>query len=139
MATSTVSPVRVQSDLFINGEFVKAENGATAPTYNPHDNTVIADVASASIKDVDRAVAAATEAFPKWSALSAADRGKMLLKLADLIESRAEEIATLESLDTGHPMRDTMRLDVPRTAMTFRYFGGMADKFEGTVIPVDQG
>ena len=139
MATSTVSPVRVQSDLFINGEFVKAENGATAPTYNPHDNTVIAEVASASVKDVDKAVAAATEAFPKWSALSAADRGKMLLKLADLIESRAEEIATLESLDTGHPMRDTMRLDVPRTAMTFRYFGGMADKFEGTVIPVDQG
>ncbi len=140
MATaSTASPVRIQTDLFINGEFVKAENGATAPTYNPHDNSVIAEVASASTADVDRAVRAATEAFPKWSALSAADRGRMLLKLADLIESRAEEIATLESLDTGHPMRDTMRLDVPRTAMTFRYFGGMADKFEGTVIPVDQG
>jgi betaine-aldehyde dehydrogenase len=69
----------------------------------------------------------------------AADRGKFLLKLADLIESRAEELATLESLDTGHPMRDTTRLDVPRTAMTFRYFGGMADKYEGAVIPVDQG
>jgi betaine-aldehyde dehydrogenase len=139
MATSTVSPVRVQSDLFINGEFVKAENGATAPTYNPHDNTVITEVASASKADVDRAVAAATEAFPKWSALAAADRGRLLLKLADLIESRAEELATLESMDTGHPMRDTTRLDVPRTAMTFRYFGGMADKYEGTVIPVDQG
>ncbi len=139
MATSTVSPARVQSDLFINGEFVKAENGATAPSMNPHDNSVITDVASASKADVDRAVTAAKEAFPKWSALSAADRGKFLLKLADLIESRAEELATLESLDTGHPMRDTTRLDVPRTAMTFRYFGGMADKFEGSVIPVDQG
>ncbi|MEQ1758900.1 MAG: aldehyde dehydrogenase family protein [Vicinamibacterales bacterium] len=139
MATSTVSPARVQSDLFINGEFVKAENGASAPSYNPHDNSVITEVASASKADVDRAVAAAAEAFPKWSALSAADRGKFLLKLADLIESKAEELATLESLDTGHPMRDTTRLDVPRTAMTFRYFGGMADKFEGSVIPVDQG
>ncbi len=139
MATSTVSPVKVQSDLFINGEFVKAENGATAPSYNPHDNSVIAEVASASKADVDRAVAAATEAFPKWSALSAADRGKFLLRLADVIEARAEELATLESLDTGHPMRDTTRLDVPRTAMTFRYFGGMADKYEGAVIPVDQG
>jgi betaine-aldehyde dehydrogenase len=139
MSTSTVSPARVQSDLFINGEFVKAENGATAPSMNPHDNSVITEVASASKADVDRAVAAATEAFPKWAALSAADRGKFLLKLADLIESRAQELATLESLDTGHPMRDTTRLDVPRTAMTFRYFGGMADKFEGTVIPVDQG
>jgi acyl-CoA reductase-like NAD-dependent aldehyde dehydrogenase len=139
MATSTVSPARVQSDLFINGEFVKAENGASAPSLNPHDNSVITEVASASKADVDRAVAAAKEAFPKWSALSAADRGKFLLKLADLIESRAEELATLESIDTGHPMRDTTRLDVPRTAMTFRYFGGMADKYEGSVILVDQG
>jgi len=139
MATSSVSPVKVQSDLFINGEFVKAESGATAPSYNPHDNSVITEVASANKADVDRAVAAAAEAFPKWSALSAADRGKFLLKLADLIESKAEELATLESLDTGHPMRDTTRLDVPRTAMTFRYFGGMADKYEGAVIPVDQG
>jgi len=140
MATATTAaPVRIQTDLFINGEFVKAENGATAPSYNPHDNSVIAEVASATKADVDKAVAAATAAFPKWSGLAAADRGRLLLKLADKIEERAEEIATLESLDTGHPMRDTTRLDVPRTAMTFRYFGGMADKYEGTVIPVDQG
>ena len=136
---STAAPVRVQTDLFINGEFVKAENGATAPSYNPHDNSVIAEVASASKADVDKAVAAAKAAFPKWAGMAAAERGRLLLKLADLIESRAEEIATIESLDTGHPMRDTTRLDVPRTAMTFRYFGGMADKYEGTVIPVDQG
>src|SRR5262245_2546062 len=136
---STAAPVRVQTDLFINGEFVEAENGATAPTYNPHDNSVIAEVASAGVTDVDKAVAAAKGAFPKWAALSAAERGRFLLKLADRIEEKAEEIATIESLDTGHPMRDTTRLDVPRTAMTFRYFGGMADKYEGTVIPVDQG
>ncbi len=136
---STAAPSRIQSDLFINGEFVKAEGGATAPTHNPHDNSVITEVASAGKADVDKAVTAATEAFPKWAALSAAERGRYLLRLADLIEERGHELATLESLDTGHPMRDTTRLDVPRAAMTFRYFGGMADKFEGAVIPVEQG
>ena len=73
---STAAPARFQHDLFINGEFVKAENGAAAPTYNPHDNSVITDVASASKTDVDKAVKAAAEAFPKWSALSAAERGR---------------------------------------------------------------
>ncbi|MFH4134571.1 aldehyde dehydrogenase family protein, partial [Acinetobacter baumannii] len=68
-----------------------------------------------------------------------AERGRLLLKLADLIEENLEELAQLESLDTGHPIRDSRRLDVPRTAACFRYFGGMADKIEGSVIPVEQG
>jgi acyl-CoA reductase-like NAD-dependent aldehyde dehydrogenase len=140
MATATtLSPPRVQTDLFINGEFVKAQDGKTAPTINPHDNSVIADVAQAGRADVDKAVKAAQAAFPKWSALSASERGRLLLKLADLIEENAENLATIESLDTGHPMRDTTRLDVPRTAGCFRYFGGMADKYEGSVVPVDAG
>ena len=67
------------------------------------------------------------------------DRGRLLLKLADAIEADAENLARLELLDTGHPLRDTRGLDVPRTAVTFRYFGGMADKFEGTVVPVEAG
>ncbi len=71
--------------------------------------------------------------------MAAADRGRMLLKLADLIEANAEELARLESLDTGHPMRDSRALDVPRTAACFRYFGGMADKFQGETIPVEAG
>src|SRR5262249_57395562 len=71
--------------------------------------------------------------------LAAADRGRLLLKLADAIESRTEELARLETLDTGHPLRDTKGLDVVRTAFTFRYFGGIADKFQGSVVPVEQG
>jgi aldehyde dehydrogenase (NAD+)/betaine-aldehyde dehydrogenase len=63
----------------------------------------------------------------------------MLLRVADRIEAVAPELAQLESMDTGHPLRDTTRLDVPRTAATFRYFGGMADKHEGSVIPVERG
>ena len=139
MATATISLPRIQTDLFINGRFVKAQDGKTAPTINPHDNSVIAEVAQASKADVDIAVKAASTAFPKWSGMSASDRGRVLLKLADLIEQNAESLATLESMDTGHPMRDTTRLDVPRTAATFRYFGGMADKYEGSIVPVDAG
>ena len=71
--------------------------------------------------------------------MQAADRGRILLKLADLIEANGEELARLESLDTGHPIRDCRMLDVPRTAGCFRYFGGMADKFQGETIPVDAG
>jgi len=129
----------MQTQLFINGRFVPAEDGATLATLNPHDNSVIAQVAMAGKADIDKAVAAAKAAFPKWSRMAAMDRGRLLLKLADAIEANADELARLESLDTGHPLRDTKGLDVPRTAITFRYFGGMADKLEGTVIPVDEG
>ena len=131
------TPIRHQ--LFIGGEFVDALNGATLPTLNPHDNTPIADVALAGAADVDRAVEAATKALPAWRRLAAADRGRVLLKLADLIEANAEELARLESLDTGHPLRDSRALDVPRTAACYRYFGGMADKFQGETIPVEAG
>jgi betaine-aldehyde dehydrogenase len=129
----------MQTQLFINGRFVPAEDGATIPVLNPHDNSVIANVAMAGKADIDKAVAAAKAAFPKWARMAAMDRGRLLLKLADAIEANADELARLESMDTGHPLRDTRNLDVPRTAVTFRYFGGMADKLEGTVIPVEAG
>jgi aldehyde dehydrogenase (NAD+) len=125
--------------LFIGGEFVDAAEGATFVVRNPHDDGHLADVAEARAEDVDRAVAAARSAFPAWSATAAAERGRLLLRLADAVEANAEELARLESTDTGHPIRDSSRLDVPRTAATFRYFGGMADKYEGTVVPVERG
>ncbi|WP_162570612.1 aldehyde dehydrogenase family protein [Variovorax sp. SRS16] len=129
----------MRHQLFIDGRFVDAESGETLATLNPHDNATLADVALAGKADVDRAVAAAQRAFPAWSRMAAADRGRILLKLADLIDAHTEELAQLESLDTGHPIRDTRRLDVPRTAGCFRYFGGMADKFQGETIPVEAG
>ena len=131
------TPIRHQ--LFIDGRFVDAADGATLATLNPHDDTPIAEVAMAGRADVDAAVVAAQRAFPAWSRLAAADRGRILLKLADLIEANAEDLARLESLDTGHPIRDSRALDVPRTAACFRYFGGMADKFQGDVVPVEAG
>jgi aldehyde dehydrogenase (NAD+) len=129
----------VQDRLFIGGTFVDAIDGGTFEVFNPHDGTKLADVAEARPADVDRAVEAARSAFPSWSSTAATERGRRLLRLADTIESHAEELARLESLDTGHPIRDATRLDVPRTAATFRYFGGMADKVQGTVVPVEPG
>ena len=131
------TPIRHQ--LFIGGRFVDAANRETLATLNPHDNSTIADVALAGVADVNRAVEAASAALPAWRKMAAADRGRFLLKLADLIEANGEELARLESLDTGHPLRDSRALDVPRTAACYRYFGGMADKFQGETIPVEAG
>ncbi|HYN59827.1 MAG TPA: aldehyde dehydrogenase family protein [Rubrivivax sp.] len=129
----------MRHQLFIDGQFVAAQSGETLATLNPHDNSPIADVAMAGTADVDLAVAAAQRAFPAWSRMAAADRGRILLRLADLIEANTEELARLESLDTGHPIKDSRALDVPRTAACYRYFGGMADKFQGETIPVEAG
>ena len=129
----------MQTQLFIDGKFVPAADGATLATINPHDGSTITDVAMAGKADIDKAVSAAKRAFPNWSRTAAMERGRLLLKLADRIEANGEELARLETLDTGHPLRDTRKLDVPRTAATFRYFGGIADKLEGSVIPVEAG
>ena len=129
----------MQTKLFIGGEFVEAADGATIDVLDPHDGSLLARVAEAKSEDVDRAVAAATAAKAGWARMAAADRGRLLLRLADAIEADIETLALLETRDTGHPIRDTRNLDVPRTAATFRYFGGMADKFQGSVIPVEAG
>jgi len=129
----------IQSRLFIDGEMVDALAGGRLTVLNPHDGSVITEIAEGRREDVDRAVAAARGAFPAWSRLAASDRGRLLLRLADAIDAHAPALAQLESMDTGHPLRDTKNLDVPRTAATFRYFGGMADKVQGSVVPVDAG
>jgi aldehyde dehydrogenase (NAD+)/betaine-aldehyde dehydrogenase len=129
----------VQHRLFIGGEFVDAVDGTTIGVLNPHDCSVLAEIAEARAADVDRAVAAAAAAAPAWARTAAAERGRLLLRLADAIEAHADELARLESTDTGHPLRDARTLDVPRTAACFRYFGGIADKLQGDVIPVEPG
>jgi acyl-CoA reductase-like NAD-dependent aldehyde dehydrogenase len=129
----------VQTKLLIGGEFVDGVDGRTIEVLDPHDGSVLAEVAEATTADVDRAVAAAGRAFDGWRATPAAERGRLLLRLADAIETHAAELALLETRDTGHPIRDTTGLDVPRAAATFRYFGGMADKHQGTVVPVERG
>jgi len=129
----------MQNQLFINGEFVVAVGGHRLPVVNPHDGSLITEIAEGRQADIDLAVAAAKAAFPKWKAVAAAERGRLLLKLADALEVNSEEFAQLESLNTGHPIKDSRFLDVPRTAACFRYFGGMADKIQGDVMPVEPG
>ena len=128
-----------QTQLFINNEFVDAVDGATFDVFNPFDNSLLAKVAEAKAADIDRAVAAARKAFPAWAAMSPSDRGVLIGKLADAIEKDRDNLSLIETLDTGHPIRDTRNLDVMRTVATYRYFAGMPDKNEGTVIPVDTG
>lgn len=129
----------IQNKLFIGGTFVDAKDGATIDVLNPHDNSLITRVAEAKAADVDAAVDAAERAFPLWSGMPAAERGKLLLKLADRIEAEADALAKLEAIDTGHPIRDAKNIDVLRTAACYRYFGGMADKFQGSLVPVEAG
>ena len=127
------------TQLMIGGEWVDGVKGQTIDVLNPFNATKITAIAEATEEDVDRAVAAAKAAFPAWAKMAAHDRGALMLKLADSIEARAEEFIALEALDTGHPVMDARRLDVPRTVLCFRYFGGMADKLQGDVLPVDAG
>src|SRR5213594_865773 len=105
----------IETRLFIGGDFVDAVEGGRIPVINPQDNSLIAEVAEARAADIDRAVEAARRAFPAWKRMAASERGRLLGKLADAIEADGESLANLESIDTGHPLRDTRGLDVPRT------------------------
>jgi len=129
----------IQTRLLIGGQWVDGEAGATIDIVNPYDGSRIVSIAEGREADVDRAVKAAKAAAPGWARLAAHERGRLLLKLADRIEADGDYLARLEAQNTGHPIRDCMNLDVPRTVLCFRYFGGMADKLEGSVIPVDAG
>jgi aldehyde dehydrogenase (NAD+) len=129
----------MQNRLFIGGEFADGVDGATIEVRNPHDGSLLTEIAEGRASDVDRAVDAAAAALPAWARTQASERGRLLLRLADAIEANGEELAQLEARDTGHPISDARKLDVPRTAACFRYFGGMADKLQGDVIPVEPG
>ena len=134
-----VAATSIQTGLLIGGQWVEGAAGGRIDVINPFDGSKIVSVAEARAEDVDRAVEAAAAAAPAWARLAAHERGRLLLKLADRIEADADHLARLEAQNTGHPVRDCLSLDVPRTVLCFRYFGGMADKLEGSVIPVDAG
>ncbi len=124
--------------MLINGKWVDAASGKTFPTYNPSTGEVLAHVAEGDKEDVDRAVAAARAAFDKgpWRRLVPSERARLMWKLADLLESRLEEFAQLETLDNGKPVVMARLADVPISVDTLRYFAGWATKVEGTTIPL---
>ena len=130
---------RLPRQLFIGGEWVDAIGGGTLAVTNPFDNSVLFEIAEAREADVDRAVAAARDAFPAWAAMAASERARLLNRLVAKMEASFDELAELEAIDTGHPIRDTRLLDVPRTLLNFQYFAGIADKIDGRQVPVEPG
>lgn len=133
--TATNTPRKYQ--LFIDGKWVDAESGKTFTTPNPATGETLAEVAEADKADVDKAVAAARRAFEgKWGSMSARDRGRLLYKLSQLIESRSRELAELETADNGKPIRESEYVDIPQVVENFEYFAGWATKIEGETIPV---
>lgn len=124
--------------MLIGGQWVESASGKVFETYNPSTGEVLARVAEGESEDINRAVAAARKAFESgpWPKLTPSQRGRLLWKLADLIEKNAEELAQLETLNNGKPIRYSRSGDVPMTSDHFRYFAGWATKLEGDTIPV---
>ena len=137
-AKKTVPPKIQQTRLLIDGKWVDARSGKTFPTYNPATEEKLADVAEADAADVELAVKAARKAFESgpWRKMDARDRGKLLNKLADLVEKNLDELAALETLDNGKPIRDSRAADLPLVVDCLRYYAGWADKIHGDTIPV---
>ncbi|GMA64592.1 aldehyde dehydrogenase family protein [Alicyclobacillus fastidiosus] len=125
-------------DLFIDGKFVPSASGKTFDTFNPATGEVLATVSEAQEEDIHRAVTAARRAFDEgpWSKMSGAARGRLLYKLADLMELHRVELAQIDTLDNGKPIRETSRADVPLAIEHFRYYAGWASKIVGQTIPV---
>jgi acyl-CoA reductase-like NAD-dependent aldehyde dehydrogenase len=124
--------------IFVGGRFAPSISGRTFDTYNPASGTVLARVAEADAADVDAAVRAARQAFESgpWPKMTAAERGRILWRAADVILKRREEISELETLDSGKPISDNLKVDVPMAADCFQYFAGWATKIEGRTVPV---
>ncbi|SCB69431.1 aldehyde dehydrogenase DhaS [Bacillus mycoides] len=124
--------------LYVNGSFVESASGKTFKTPNPATGETLAIVAEAGREDIHKAVVAARMAFDEgpWSRMSTAERSRLMYKLADLMEEHKEELAQLETLDNGKPIRETLAADVPLAIEHMRYYAGWATKIVGQTIPV---
>lgn len=131
------TPTITQTKLLINNEWVDPVDGKSFETYNPATGEVIAKVAEGNAKDVDKAVKAARKAVESgpWASMDAADRGRLLYKLSDLVEKNAKELAILESYNCGKTINDSLG-DMQGVVNTLRYYAGWADKIEGRTVPV---
>ncbi len=124
--------------MLINGRWIEAASGKTFPVYDPATGEVMAQVAEGDREDINRAVSAARNAFEHgpWPNLTSSERGRLIWKLADLLEKNLEEFAELESLDNGKPLAVARVADVPLAVDLFRYMAGWATKIEGNTIPI---
>ncbi|HWN96835.1 MAG TPA: aldehyde dehydrogenase family protein [Methylomirabilota bacterium] len=124
--------------MLIDGQWTEAESGETFPTYDPATGEVICEIAAGDKADIDRAVRAARAAFESgpWRSMTPSERGRLIWKLADLLEKNLEEFARLESLDNGKPLAVARVADVPLAVDLFRYMAGWATKIHGHTIPI---
>tara|TARA_R110002096_G_scaffold273422_10_gene467303 strand:- start:2868 stop:4346 length:1479 start_codon:yes stop_codon:yes gene_type:complete len=128
---TTPVPLRKSYDLWINGEFVPAKSGKTFETINPATGKPLSKIARAGNLDVDAAVAAARAAYKgKWGKTSPRERGKYLFRIARMIQERARELAILETMDNGKPIKESRDIDLPLVAAHFFYYAGWADKLD---------
>ncbi len=126
------------NQLFIDNEFWDAADGGTFKSINPSDESVICEVAKGTRQDVDFAVDCAHRAFlGEWGQMNARDRGKLMYRLADLMDEHKEELATLESMDSGAVYTLALKTHIGMSIDTFRYFGGWCDKIQGKTIPIN--
>jgi phenylacetaldehyde dehydrogenase len=124
--------------MLIDGKWVHSASGKTFPTYNPATGEILAQVAEGDREDIAQAVKAARRAFDQgpWRSMTASERGRLIWKLADLLEAHTEEFAYLESLDNGKPLAIARAADVPLAVDLFRYMAGWTTKIEGNTIPI---
>jgi aldehyde dehydrogenase (NAD+) len=137
MATEVTPELHLKTDLFIGGEFVPSASGRRFATTNPATGETIAEVAEAGREDLDRAVAAARQAFESgpWAAMKPRQRGRILMRAAEMLAGRAEEFGRVETMDNGKPIFESARIDMPAAAEALSYFGESADKIYGDTHP----
>src|SRR4026207_2366891 len=129
--SKSAATIQKQYDLFINGEWVKPASGKYFDTINPANEEKLSEIAEANAADVDKAVNAARKAYEKvWSKMPAKERAKYIFRIARMIQEKARELAIIESLDGGKPIRESRDFDVPTAANHFFYYAGWADKLE---------
>src|SRR5215471_2813193 len=127
----SIVSLRESYGLFINGEFSPSVDGHAFKTISPATEEVLAEVTEAGPADMDRAVTAARKAYEQtWSVMPGRERAKYLFRIARIVQERARELAVLESLDNGKPIRESRDVDIPLVAAHFFYHAGWADKLE---------
>jgi aldehyde dehydrogenase (NAD+) len=123
--------IKKQYDLFINGQWIKPSSKKYFPTYNPATEEKISEVAEAGEKDVNAAISAARKAYEKaWKKLPAKERAKYVFRIARMIQERSRELAVIESMDGGKPIRESRDFDIPAAANHFFYYAGWTDKLD---------
>ena len=137
MAAETVPGQALKTDLFIGGEFVPAVSGKRFATTNPATGETLGEVAEAGREDLDRAVAAARATLESgpWASMKPRERGRILIRAAEMLLSRAEELGRVETLDNGKPIFESAKIDMPAAADALSYFGESADKLYGDTFP----